>query len=183
MACAQSNLLPLVESRALEGERGSTYWCMPAILCSLFLFFLILSFFSFRFLSQCFLLCCYSPRGSYYYVCDPPIAHGKVPFYNAYRGQLLLFQPLTTFVWSGCPCQPPLVCQSPSQHHLPVLAVPLPIARQRLFCLFVCRGILTYYGVGAHSSYPSWHAPSGSNSSLLLLGNMSSQQDISPKRA
>ena len=31
------------------------------------------------------------------------------------------------------------------------------------------------------SSYPSWHAPSGSNSSLLFLDGMSSQQDISPK--
>ena len=33
------------------------------------------------------------------------------------------------------------------------------------------------------SLYPSWHAPSGSNSSLLLLGGKSSQQDIAPKES
>ena len=31
------------------------------------------------------------------------------------------------------------------------------------------------------SFFPSWHTPGVSNSSLLLLGSMSSQQDISPK--
>ena len=31
--------LPLIESKAIEGERKSTYWCMPAILNSLFSFF------------------------------------------------------------------------------------------------------------------------------------------------
>ena len=33
------------------------------------------------------------------------------------------------------------------------------------------------------SLHPSWHAPNGSNSSLLLLGGMSSQQDISPQKS
>ena len=60
MAYAPKSLLPLAESRALEGVRGSTYWCMLAILCSLFFhsFFLILPFFSFHFLSQFLLICC-----------------------------------------------------------------------------------------------------------------------------
>lgn len=31
MACAQKNHLPLTEGSALEGEKGLTYWCMPAI--------------------------------------------------------------------------------------------------------------------------------------------------------
>ena len=52
----------------------------------------------------------------------------------------------------------------------------LPSARQRrLFCLFLCCGFSTRYSVCALSLslslYPSWHAPSGSNLSLLLLGD------------
>ena len=67
----------------------------------------------------------------------------------------------------GVPPDHPLVCQLSNHHHLLVLAVPLPITRQRsLFCLFAHCGILSYY--------PLWHAPSGSNSSFLLLGDMSS---------
>ena len=91
--------------------------------------------------------------------------------------------PISTFIWSGCPCRPLLVCQLSSHHHLPMLAVPLPITSQRrLFCLLAHRGILFHHGVGILSCYPSWHAPSDSNSSLLLLGSMSSQQDISLKK-
>ena len=41
MAYAQKNPLSLTESRPLEGERGLTYWYMLAILCSLFIFFVI----------------------------------------------------------------------------------------------------------------------------------------------
>ena len=51
--------------------------------------------------------------------------------------------------------------------------------------LFVClswHSYLLQYGRSL-SPYPSWHALSDSNSSLLLLDVMSSQQDISPKRA
>ena len=36
MACAKKNPLPLAESMPLEGEKGLTYWCMPAILHSPF---------------------------------------------------------------------------------------------------------------------------------------------------
>ena len=51
--------------------------------------------------------------------------------------------------------------------------------------LFVClswHSYLLWYGCSL-SPYPSWHAPSGSNSSLLLLDGMSSQQNIFPKKA
>ena len=37
--------------------------------------------------------------------------------YSACRDQILLFCPLTTFVWSWCICRPPLVCL----HHPPQL--------------------------------------------------------------
>ena len=76
-----------------------------------------------------------------------------------------------------------LVCQLLSHYHLHVLAVPLSITKQRrLFCLLVHRDILIHHNVGILSCYLLWHVPSGSNSSFLLLGGMSSQQDISPKR-
>ena len=63
---------------------------------------------------------------------------------------------------------------SPPLSGLGVLANPRWLQR-RLFCLFVHRGILIRYGVGVLPSYLSWHASSGSSSSLLLLGSMSSQ--------
>ena len=70
----------------------------------------------------------------------------------------------------------PLVCQLPSHHHLPVLAMPYPITRQRnLFCLFVHYGIPIRIRVGILSHYPLWHAPSDSNLFFPILGGMSSQ--------
>ena len=44
----------LIESRALEGERRSTYWCMSAILYSLFSILPSFSFLSFVFSSFSF---------------------------------------------------------------------------------------------------------------------------------
>ena len=77
----------------------------------------------------------------------------------------------------------PLVCQLPSHHHLSILVVPLSITRKRkLFCLYVHCGILIHHSVGILSYYPSWYVPSSSNSSFPLLGGMSFQQDIFPKR-
>ena len=65
------------------------------------------------------------------------------------------------------------------------VCVPLPIAKQRKTILFVC--LLWHpfllWSRCLLSPYPSWHAPSGSNSALLVLGGMPSQQDTSPKRA
>ena len=51
--------------RPLEGERGSTYWCMPAILCSPFFilsFQFFLSFLFVFFLSICLFCCDYLPE-------------------------------------------------------------------------------------------------------------------------
>ena len=63
----------------------------------------------------------------------------------------------------------PLVCQLPSHHHLPMLAVPLPITKQtKLFCLLVHYGIFIHHSVGILSCYPSWHAPCGFSSSFLF---------------
>ena len=43
--CPNIDLLPFMESKAIEGESRSTYWYMPAILNSLFFFSLITSYF------------------------------------------------------------------------------------------------------------------------------------------
>ena len=40
MTLVQTNSLSLTEVRLLEGKKGLAYWCMSAILHSLFLFFL-----------------------------------------------------------------------------------------------------------------------------------------------
>ena len=91
----------LIESRALEGERRSTYWCMPTILYSLFSILPSFSFLSFSlpFLSQCLLILLrFSLRGCYYSVCDCDLdhdplfaVHGKAPFYSARRDRILPF--------------------------------------------------------------------------------------------
>ena len=167
---------------------------MPTVLDSLFLFFshYFLLFFSLVLLPfhlNAYFWAMVFPRNSYH--CDffeslnPPlqcIARG--PLYRTCRDQYLLFQPLTAFVQCGCPYRPLTGHQLFNHHHLFVLAVPLHSARQRrLFCMFACCGFTTHYNVCALFPYPSWHTPSGSNLSLLLLGGMSSQQDIPPKRA
>ena len=57
-----TDVLPFIESKTIEGERKSTYWCMLAVLNSLFFLFhsfLLLSFLLFCFTSfpsQCLLL-------------------------------------------------------------------------------------------------------------------------------
>ena len=38
----------------------------------------------------------------------------KAPFYSACCDQILLFQPLTAFVWYGCTCRPPHLCAAPN---------------------------------------------------------------------
>ena len=190
--CPNTNLLSFIESKAIKGERRSTYQCMPAVLNSLFFFFffsryfLLFFFFCFTsFPSQCLLLGYgFSQKFlllQFFQSFIQYIARG--PLYRACRDQYLLFQPLTAFIWCGCPYRPLTGRQLFNHHHLPVLVVSLPSARQRrLFCLFACRGFSTCYSVCALSLYLSWYAPSGSNSSLLLLGGMSSQQDISSKK-
>ena len=71
----------------------------------------------------------------------PRLSAQKGVLYRACRDWYLLFQPLAAFFWCGCPCRPLTSRQWFNHHHLPVLAVPLPSAKQkRLFCLFACYG-------------------------------------------
>ena len=85
--CPYTNFLSFIESKAIEGERRSTYWCMPDVLNSLFFFFpLVSSYFSFSFVLLPFLLNAYFwvmvfPRNSYYFdFLNPFSVHSKGSF-------------------------------------------------------------------------------------------------------
>ena len=137
-------------------------------------FFLILPFFSFHFLFSICLFCCdFLPEITI------------TPLFSLCVARVLYIMPTVTGFYHlafNYPCLVWMYLSTTTDSSM--LAVPLPITRQgRLSCLFVYRGTLTYYSVDSLSLYPSWYAPSGSNSSLLLLGGMSSQLDISPKRS
>ena len=128
--CLEEPLLLLAEGRILEGEREITYWCMPAELTLCFFFFLFCfrfsSYLSFLFFFLVFyfviplrwLLLWFLP----FFPCcsffsSSLLCTARASFYSACCGRILLFQPLTTFVCSGCTCQPPLdrLCATP--HH------------------------------------------------------------------
>ena len=181
MVGAQENLCFRQRARLWEGERESTYLCMPAAL-SLYLFlfssskiplsylfsycfffFLILVFISLFSNSQ-------SPNAMSLSLCTRQRAPFIVPV-------------VTGFYYFG-PQQPFSGLGVLANHHW-FVCVPFLIARQRKIILFVCllwHPFLLWSGC-LLSPYTSWHAPRGSNSALLLLGGLSSQQDTSPKRA
>ena len=105
MAYARTNSLSSIESRLLEGDKRLAYWCMLAILHSLF-FLLILSFlllcfcyfflsfsfffFFFSFLALTHVVCSDVMILSRGYYCSPTV-HGKGPLYTACRDWLLPF--------------------------------------------------------------------------------------------
>ena len=67
----------------------------------------------------------------------PLLCTVKALFYTACRDRFLLFCSLTAFVLEQVSFPDhPLVCQLPNHHHLPVLAMPHPIPRQKSFILF-----------------------------------------------
>ena len=182
-----------LESKTIKGERKSTYWCMSAVLNSFFFFVfsLVTSYFSFLvFYVLSFSMLTF---GLWFFLeipntmIFPPLSSpfqciARGPLYRAFRYWYLLFQPLTAFVQCGCPCRPLISRQLFSHHHFLC-----QLRRQtKKIILFVCLPWLFYplqcVCSLSLSLYPSWHALGGSNLSLLLLGGMSSQQDISPKR-
>ena len=144
--------LSLIESRALEGEREDNllvhacHSILPILYPSQF----FLSFFSPPFLSQCLLICCdflLEIAITIFVIMMTPIVHGKVPLYNVCHDRILLFQPLTTFVWFGCPWRSltdVLVTQPP-----PFTCAGHATKQRRVFCLFACRDTFICYGVNA----------------------------------
>ena len=172
MAGAQKNLL-FHREQDFERERGNQPIgvCLPLSLSILFLFFsfeiplsylfshyfffLILVFY---FLVSKFLLpWCLSP---------PPHARQRTPFIVPVVTGFYYFDP-----------QQPLSCLGVIADHHWSVCVPFPIARQMKIILFVCLSWHPFllWSECLLSPYPSWHAPNGSNSALLLLGGMSSQ--------
>ena len=105
-----------------------SFWLFSFFLSHLFLFYFLVSLFKLLFLSYIPLLLCF-------------LFTARFSFYSACRDRILLFYPLTSFVWFGCTSRPPLVCLCAT-----------PITRQRrVFCLFVYRGTLSCYGLGSFS--------------------------------
>ena len=137
---------PLIESRTLRGRQGinlSVHTCRSNSLF-FFLYFLFFFFFSFYlsfsslfsmlvFYSVVFLLRSYYP----FFVL---LVHGQGPlFYSVCHDQILLFQPLTTFVWSRCTCRPLLIhlcwlCHSYHQTKRTILFISLPWHPYLLWC-------------------------------------------------
>ena len=70
-----------------------------------FFFYFLVSLFKFLFLNQ----------GSRYYFVS--LFTARPSFYNACRDQILLFKPLTSFVWSGYTGQPSLFRLCATPHH------------------------------------------------------------------
>ena len=172
----------------LEGEREqSINACLPfyTLISLLFLVFPLFLFSSFSFLVFTYLLW-FSPRGCYYHVRDrdrdaPSAVHGKGPLYSVCRSDftILAFNNLC-LVWVSLPITYWIV-----SHSATITYLCWPCHQTKKTILFVCLSWHSYLlRCGCSLSfYPSWHTLSGPNLSLLPLGGMSSQEDISPKRA
>ena len=111
----------LIESRTLRGREGINllvHACHSNSLSFFFPSFLIFSFFLSFFLSYSLFL---FPSFQVFNTIVLPLVvvvvpvHDKGLFYSTCHDWILLFEPLTTFVWSGCTCRPPLVrlCATP----------------------------------------------------------------------
>ena len=134
-----------------------------------FLSFLLcfLSYLFFSFLLLCFLftpkMLCFSVSFS---------GHGKDPFIVPAMTNVLPLCPLTAFVWSGRTCRPPSLCDiHPYQ------------TKAGLFRSSVYHNTSFLPRYKCFLSLLSRHTPNGSPSNLPLLGGLSSQQDVPPKRA
>ena len=136
-----------------------------------FLLFLILFFSSFN--TYPYSRLWFSPSRS-----SPLPVHGKVPFIHCLPWlafTILAFNYLC-LVWVSLPTTTGLSAVQPP----PVTCVGFttPHYQTRKIILFACSPLHSYLlwcGCSFSLLYPSWHAPSGSSSSLLLLGGMSSQ--------
>ena len=71
-----------------------------------------------------------------------PLCTAKDSLYSVCHDRILLFWLLTTFFWSECTLPTTTgtsVCHSPSPD------------KGKIFCLFVCHGTLSYYGLNVFS--------------------------------
>ena len=148
----------------------------------LFLSFLLLSFlfilfyfFSFSMLTSG--LCFFSKNSYYHDFSNPPIfsVHSKGSFIEPIVTSIYCFSPLLPLFGVGVLVDHLLVVSgSATTIYLCWLCrSPLPDKEGYFVCLLAV-AFSTHYNVCALSFSPSWHALGGSNSSLLLLGSMSS---------
>ena len=105
-------------------------------------------------------------------------------FYTTCRNMIYHFYPLTAFgsLWASfqdCP----LACRLPSYYHYTVYAALRLIPKKKWFLSPTSLNTLIKIRVKSLHYLPLWHASSDSSSYLLLLGEMSSQQDISPQKS
>ena len=169
----KESLLRFGREQDLKGERGKpTYWCMPIELSLFFpqfpLFSSLFSFLSIFFSFYSVFL--FTPWMFYFSI--PFSGHDKGPFIVPAVINVLPLYPLTAFVWSGRTCRPPSLCDiHPCQ------------TKVGLFRSSVYRSTSFLPRYKCFLSLLSRHAPNGSPSNLPLLGGLSSQQDIPPKRA
>ena len=180
MVGAQENLL-FRREQDFERERGNQLIgaCLLLSISIFFLFFsskipIFVSFFSlFLFLNTCFLFPSFKIPNFLILFFLSSCTRQKAPF---------IVSAVTGFYYFG-PQQPLSGLGVLANHHWSV-CVPLPIAKQRKTILFVCLPWHPFllWSECLLSPYPSWYTPSGSNSTLLLLGGMSFQQNTSPKR-
>ena len=157
----------------MKGERGKPiYWCMPIEL-TLFFFLVSFLFFSVFFLIffLFFLLCFFSFHFVKYtmFFRFPSTGHGKGLFIAPAVASVLRSYPLTAFVWSGCTCRPH--CATPT------------LARQRRTC-FISLCVVAF--LPATILIPSFSTLRVCTQrfplKLPILGGLSSQQDVPPKR-
>ena len=135
---------------------------------SFLVFFLFLSVFVLIFFL--FLLLCFSFNVVKYALCfsTSSTRHGKGLFIAPAVTSVLLSYPLTAFVWSGCTCRPYCATQTPARQRqtcfvpLCVVAFPATMLISSLLTLRACT-----------QRFPL---------KLPLLGGLSSQQDVPPKR-
>ena len=143
--------------------------------CIISLLFFVFCFLSYLFLFPCFLTFFLLYFSLVFFPCffDPLFWAQWRSSYSACRDQILLFFLLTTFVWCGCTYRPLLV----HLHHPPQLQT-----KKKRFYLLACCGTLPCYSVGVSLSNPHGMHLTVPPSTLPLLGGMSFQQDVPPKR-
>ena len=142
----------------------------------------------FPFFSLIFLPCSTSIsfRGNDTSFLDAPLLFSTTTLYIVCHDEIFHFYLSTAFGSYECPSTTahwPTGCPT-TTIALNVLAAPLLIPRQNGLSCFLFSSILTtliWIKIEPLPHLPLWHASSGPLLFLLLLGEMSSQQDISPK--
>ena len=134
----------LEESKIWKGREGnrSTGACLLYYL-SFFLNFLSFLFCFLSYLFSLFFLLCFSFYSVKVLCFSISFSgHGKGPFIMPAVANVLPFCPLTTFVWSGHTCRPPVLCDiHPCQ------------TEASLFCSSVYRNTSSCHGINAFSLY------------------------------